>query len=60
MFWVPDDVLSGREVYTGRQNVPTFILRWLVLPTQLLLNAQSRGYKQATEGRRASKSLMCG
>jgi hypothetical protein len=40
------------------QNVPTSSLRWLTLPTPLLLDARSRGSKRPGEGGRAPMYLM--
>jgi hypothetical protein len=45
-------------LYWFEQNVHTFSLRCLVLPTPLLIDARSRGYKRVRERGRAPMSLM--
>jgi hypothetical protein len=60
-FWASDGVCGGRKIYTSpnsSQNIPTSSLPQLALPAPLLVNACSRGYKQAREGGEALKSLM--
>jgi hypothetical protein len=51
---------SLQGLYWFVQNIPMSSLWRLALSTPLLLNARSRGYKRAREGRRAPKSLMRG
>jgi hypothetical protein len=54
-------VRGGHKIlYWFGQNVPTSSLRRLALPTPLLTNARSRGYKQAREGGEAPKYLVVG
>jgi hypothetical protein len=50
-------------LYWFGQNVPTSSLWRLALPTPLLLNARSMGYKRVTSERRREEglpNLLCG
>jgi hypothetical protein len=51
-------VLRGCEVYTGLDRTSIYLVFGGL--ASLLLNAHSRDYKWAREGRRAPKSLLCG
>jgi hypothetical protein len=52
--------MVAQDLYWFGKNVPTSNHWRLALPAPLMIKARSRGYKPATEGAKAPKSLILG